>query len=158
DHDLSRNRTIGTPEYMAPEQALGEVVGPAADWYSVGVLLYEALTGRLPFEGAPLYLMSQKQWSEPKPPSEYAPVPRDLDALCIALLRFDPAARPDAQHVAIAVGAVEGARPSMRPASPFVGRASEMDALWRAYDDARRDGLVSVLVQGESGVGKTCLV
>src|SRR5207247_1187890 len=76
-------RVVGTADYMAPEQASGRKVGPEADWYSIGCILYEALTGGVPFSGAPLDVLLQKQGAEPLPPRSVAPgTPPDLDALC----------------------------------------------------------------------------
>ncbi|MFI5288842.1 MAG: serine/threonine-protein kinase, partial [Polyangia bacterium] len=59
--DRDEGRVTGTPAYMAPEQSASDRVGPEADWYAMGVVLFEALTGRLPFDGAPLELLLDKQ-------------------------------------------------------------------------------------------------
>jgi hypothetical protein len=155
-------RMAGTPAYMAPEQAVSAAVGPAADWYAVGVVLHEALTGSLPFTGVPLAMMMGKQQDGPAP-SVLAPgVPADLDALCATLLRFDARARPSGSAVLRALGAAgaEGAAEASLAHGPiFVGRAAELGALRRAFDAMRAAARpVTVLVEGESGVGKTSLV
>jgi serine/threonine protein kinase len=165
----------GTPAYMAPEQVTSKAVGPEADCYALGVVLYEALTGVLPFDGTPLEILMDKQQKVPIPARERAPgVPPDLDALCTKLMRSDPATRPTAADVlrmleprAPSVSSPSSASSpsptssmsstSMRGA-PFVGRASELEALDRALYDARAGSSVVVLVDGESGVGKSCLV
>ena len=91
----SPGEIVGTPAYIAPEQAAAEPPHPAADWYSVGVLLYHALTGTLPFEGTASQMMRQKLVEDPvRPRDRVAGVADDLEQLCVALLSRDPAARP----------------------------------------------------------------
>jgi serine/threonine protein kinase len=77
---------IGTAEYMAPEQATGRAdVGPAADVYALGALLYTLLVGRPPFQGAsPLDTLAEVAYHEPVPPRRMQQaVPRDLDTVCL---------------------------------------------------------------------------
>jgi hypothetical protein len=90
---------IGTPAYMAPEQVTGRGVR-ASDWYAVGVMLFEALTGRLPFDGHVVEVLCQRLQREPPAPSTLVPdVDPQLDQLCVDLLRLDPCARPTAAQV-----------------------------------------------------------
>jgi beta-lactam-binding protein with PASTA domain/predicted Ser/Thr protein kinase len=83
---------LGTAQYLSPEQAQGLPVTVASDIYSIGVLLYEALTGRVPFEADSPVTVALKQVSErPRPPSELNPaVSRALDAVVLKALAKDP--------------------------------------------------------------------
>ena len=86
---------IGTAQYLSPEQARGAPVDQTSDLYSVGVVLYELLTGQVPFTGDTPLEIAMKHLSEvPKPPSELRPdVPHDLDMVVLRALAKDPADR-----------------------------------------------------------------
>jgi serine/threonine protein kinase/tetratricopeptide (TPR) repeat protein len=155
---LTEANAVGTPAYMAPEQASGKAVGPEADWYALGVMLYEALTGRRPFEGPAASVVWAKHSEQVLPPSVFvAGVPGDLEELCLELLRVEPRARPAGDEVLRRLQAYRSDRPGATGA-PFVGRDLEIRELERAFGDVGAGRAVTVLLQGESGVGKSCLV
>ncbi len=86
---------MGTAQYLSPEQAQGYSVSASSDIYSVGVILYELLTGAVPFEGETAVAIAFKQVSAvPRPPSELNPaLPPTLDAIVLRALAKDPAQR-----------------------------------------------------------------
>jgi eukaryotic-like serine/threonine-protein kinase len=158
DDALTAGNIVGTVEYMAPEQAAGLPVTPAADWYGLGALLYEALSGRLPFAGEPWRILDAKQKSDPPPPSTFGPVAADLDRLCMALLARDPARRLGWSAIAAQLGIASPSADDGAHELPFVGRGAELAVLEQAFADARAGANVTVLVHGESGIGKTVLI
>jgi eukaryotic-like serine/threonine-protein kinase len=144
----------GTRAFMAPEQAAGRPVTPAADSFSAGVMLYLALTGALPFHGTGM--ARERALGNVRPVLESNPnAPRDLSELCHALLQIEPAARPSARQMLARLG--EGSQiVSAALRVPFVGRELELGQLLDAWRSSRERS-VSVLISGDSGVGKSTL-
>src|SRR5690606_4970458 len=91
----SQGMVCGTPEYMSPEQARGRKLDARSDLYSVGVILYQMLTGRPPFESTSAVEILHKHLHEqPVPPSKLLGIPPDpLEAVCLRALAKDPDAR-----------------------------------------------------------------
>jgi hypothetical protein len=152
---------VGTPVYMAPEIGERAAASPASDWYSVGIMLYTALTGCRPFYGDTNEIFRAKREHEPVPPGQIGiDLPEDLDRLCIDLLRIDPKARPTGAEVC---GRLAGrAVPSVAAAEPMggisvVGRERHLAALRDALARVRSGAAVTVYVHGESGMGKSAL-
>ena len=158
DHDV-----VGSVPYMAPEQAWRGDVTEASDWYSVGVMLYEALTGRLPFRGNSADVLVRKRLEDPEPPKALVTdIPDDLADLCMALVRREPHERPKADEVLarlVPTGRPSSTRTGRRraPTGAFVGRESEVAALESAYAELERNVAVIVHIRGRSGAGKTAL-
>ncbi len=86
---------MGTARYLSPEQAQGEAIGPPSDLYAIGILLYELLTGTVPFEGDSVVAIALRHLSEPpRPPSTLvSSISPNLDAIVLRALAKDPAHR-----------------------------------------------------------------
>jgi eukaryotic-like serine/threonine-protein kinase len=164
DRHRSESHVVGTPLYMAPEQALDETPTPASDWYSVGAILYEALVGKPPFAGDATDALYRKAILDAPAPCDLVDgVPSDLNALCCELLRREPGERPNGRRVLRRLG-VETRLLSPTPIAGFapkttlVGRGAELRALHLAYVKMRTGGAVLARVRGPSGIGKSALV
>ncbi len=160
---------VGTTAYMAPEQSAGKPVSASADWYSVGVVLYQALAGRLPFSGSAIRMRMDQQLVDPAPPSDVNPaVPSDLDGICSELMRYNPKTRLRGRRVLERLGLEESRAAATGPSPlgadtvgatvPHVGRQRELESLLGAYADSRKGDTVAVVISGEAGLGKTMLV
>lgn len=167
--ELERRNTadrliVGTVPYMSPEQCAADVsLTPAADWYAVGVVLFQALTGRLPFNGVPARVLFDKQTEvAPRASSFVHDVPADLDELCAKLLERDPADRPSGPALLKRLGVNEAGRQSVPSISVsrdggFTGRESELAMLDAALAPLQRGRASVAVVRAPSGMGKSSL-
>jgi beta-lactam-binding protein with PASTA domain len=119
---------MGTAQYLSPEQAQGHAVSESSDLYAVGVVLYELLTGQVPFEGESPVTVALKQVSvEPTPPSALNPaVTPALEGVVMRSLAKDPAARfANADEF---IAALQQAREGIAPPPAFNGAPPTQDA------------------------------
>jgi serine/threonine protein kinase/tetratricopeptide (TPR) repeat protein len=152
----------GTPAYISPELLCGEPVTEASDWYSMGVMIYELLSGHRPFSSNDS--LGERAFREvpPLPASEL--IPEDLRQLCMALLQRNPKARPRGNEIIErlsgssleALTVQHSAQESQ--ALALIGRQAELDVLWKAYHTLRSGHGVTLHVYGRSGIGKTALL
>jgi tetratricopeptide (TPR) repeat protein len=165
--DREEQPIVGTASYMAPEQAAGATPTPAADWYSVGAILFEALVGNAPFVGPVKDVLRMKATLEARRPSDcVSDVPPELDALCGALLKRAPDNRPTGPEILRWLGVCGSeqtttARVSLADANGAaraVGRGEHLRALREALAIARSGRCITVRVGGPSGMGKSYLV
>jgi tetratricopeptide (TPR) repeat protein len=158
------DKVVGTAHYMAPEQAAGRTVSSKSDMYAVGVMLYEALTGRPPFDGNLVHLLLLKQSEVTIRPSQLASVPADLEALCMELLSVDPEQRPSASRALSRLGVDPRQSRSMSVSQlltdtgSICGREAQWEKLHAALARAHQEGARALLVRGEPGLGKSTLV
>jgi eukaryotic-like serine/threonine-protein kinase len=149
---------VGTPLYMAPEQASSLEVGPSADWYSFGVMLYEVFAGRAPFIGTLIEVVLGKTEEDAPPLHMFAPnAPQDLASLCMELLRREPSARPTEKEIFARLGLAQEDTSHIFT-TPFVGRKDELKKLKSAFIESRTGHAAAIFVQGPSGLGKSALI
>ncbi|MCA9699424.1 MAG: AAA family ATPase, partial [Myxococcales bacterium] len=160
--------TVGTPLYMAPEQAAGRNAGPATDLYALGVMLFECLTGALPFSGSVLQVLMRKQEQDAPDPLALVPeAPASWRDACVRLLQRDAERRPTVSELRARLGLRRGTgAPAPPPTAgtqsgepPFVGRSRESEALLATLAEVRdRRAPVVLHLRGRSGHGKSALL
>lgn len=160
-----RTRLIaGTIAYMSPEQSLRLPLTPASDWFSLGVILFEALTGSVPFNnGHPSRALSERAQYRAYPPSRFCSgIPEDLDRLCVDLLDSDPAKRPSGEQILLRL--TPAAEPQVTKRvdafhpSIFVGRKTQIQIMHSALTATESNIPVVAHIRGSSGIGKSSLL
>lgn len=163
-NQVTSDNIMGTPAYMSPEHISGQAISPASDWYSVGIMLYLALTGKLPFSGNPTEILLAKQRREVLPPSELVSgIPEDLNNLCQDLLKRNPRLRPNGAEILRCLGDQESIIPPptgnlIKPSALFVGREQELSKLNQAWQLIKQGKGATVYIKGRSGMGKSTIV
>ncbi len=153
----------GTPGYMAPEQIRGEPPSPANDLYALGAILYELVSGRPVFAGAPMALLLQHMEEDPPSLTAAAPwVPGPLADACHKLLCKAPDERPTLRELARTLLPALGARDAIfgapRPLVPaLVGRQPLQAELRLRVERVREGGFSFVALTGPTGAGKSAL-
>ena len=156
-----RTGVFGTIPYMAPEQAISSNLGPPADWYAVGCLIYQALTGKWPFTGDAIEILATKQSNWPEPVESIRPqTPQRLQTLCHGLLHPKARLRFGAADIRRLLGVTPASASSRSDSAeiPLFGRDTELDRLWKCTDSESRDRPPIALLRGASGIGKSRLL
>jgi tetratricopeptide (TPR) repeat protein len=163
---------VGTLHYAAPEQLLGEEPAGAADFYSLGLILYELATGRLPFVGEHLAeIVNYRLQKTPRPAAELNPqLSPFFEEVLKALLERDPEERldflPEGEHSTWWKGRARAIRAATRQPlrriripreTDLYGRDADLDHLRALFSRAAAGHGQVVLIEGEAGIGKTRL-
>jgi hypothetical protein len=157
--DSLRGRIVGTPAYMAPAQMTGDATSAASDWYAVGVMLYEPIAGRLPFDGPTFEALAARcRYDAPPIDPARLRIAPDLGELCLRLLARGPSQRPDGAQVIARLGLARPPVAELAESALFVGRTAELGALREALARAAGGQPVVARVRGGSGTGKSALV
>ncbi|HLJ75702.1 MAG TPA: serine/threonine-protein kinase, partial [Thermoanaerobaculia bacterium] len=163
DDSLDRKSIVGTPGYMSPEQIIATTPTPASDWYSFGVLLFQALSGRMPFVAPTAVEIVQMQvHGEPARASDVDGVPRELALLADSCLQREPASRPRDEEVLgrLGIRRLDPVRAQNKRTrrSDRIGRGREVRTLRRWIAEAQRGEPRVILLHGSPGSGKTALL
>jgi hypothetical protein len=155
EHGSGADRVAGTPAYLSPEDLAGARATVASDWYSVGITLYRALTGHLPFAG-PLALQRQRKLEivPPAPADVASHVPSDLSAACMDLISRDATRRSTGRDRLLSSSLALDESDVRRP---FVGRDEPLRTLHVQFRNSR-SGAAVVALHGPSGIGKSALI
>ncbi|MBN1955420.1 MAG: tetratricopeptide repeat protein [Anaerolineae bacterium] len=148
--------------YLAPEQIMGEPLDARTDLYTFGVILYQLLTGQLPFDKTGVENILDSMDQAPIPPRELNPrISLSLEHLLLKLLNRNPNDRyANAQQVRRVLGGLSagGEEVVSRRHTPLVGRDEPLQILLGYWQEARAGRGQMVFITGESGIGKTSLV
>ncbi|MEO7730099.1 MAG: AAA family ATPase, partial [Kofleriaceae bacterium] len=155
---------VGTPAYMAPEQVWGSAT-PAADWYGVGTMLYEAVAGRRPYDGTPAAMLKEKGIRPPPSLRGSVPSAPALAQLIESMMLVDPTERPGPARILAELDvcipplpqdATETAAAIV--SDTFVDRESESETLHQVFTGVKSGQPTMLLVEGPSGIGKSELL
>jgi serine/threonine protein kinase/tetratricopeptide (TPR) repeat protein len=156
-------RIVTALPFVAPERLEDAAPSPAADWYSMGAVLFQALSGVAPFSASGADLVEEKQRVVPSLPAGRS-YPADLAELCAELMSIDPDARPDLQEIRQRLGIHNEAEARISQtfsllgdAPPFVGRKRELGLLAEAFERTRHGAVSTLCLYGEAGLGKRTL-